>query len=88
MARKAQALSLALFLVGIAIAAWGQGKAPNRIVSEKLIGKIHPSFVAESVNVSPYSKRVAYVVVNRGFFTGEKQFVVILLWASRSKVVC
>ena len=77
MVRKAQAVGLALFLVGIAITAWGQEKSPTRIVSEKLIGKIHPSSVAESFKVSPESKRVAYVAVSRGLFTGDKLFVVV-----------
>ncbi len=77
MIRKALALGVAFFIVGVALAAWGQGKSPNRIVSEKLIGKIHPSFIAKSLNVSPDSKRVAYVVINRGFFTGDKFFVVV-----------
>ena len=72
MARKAQALGLAFFLVGVALAAWGQGKPLNRIVSEKLIGKIHPSSVAEPVKVSPDSKRVAYVAIE-----GNKWFVVV-----------
>ena len=77
MARKAQALGLALFLVGSALAAWGQEKSPNRIVSEKLIGKFHPSGIPESLKVSPDGKRVAYVAVSRGFFTGNKWFVVV-----------
>src|SRR3990167_2961237 len=72
MARKAQALGLAFFLLGVAIAAWGQGKSLNRIVSEKLVGKIHRSLITESVKVSPDGKRVAYVAV-----VGNEQLVIV-----------
>ena len=61
MARKAQALALALFVAFIAIAACGQEKSSNRIVSEKLIAKFHPSGIPASFKVSPDSKRIAYV---------------------------
>ncbi len=71
MTRKIQALGLAFFLVGVAIAAWGQEKSPNRIVSEKLIGKMHPTWMPESLIVSPDSRRIAYVVRRAGWIPGQ-----------------
>jgi hypothetical protein len=61
----------------IALVASGHGKSLNRIVSETFIGKIHASSIIESFKVSPDSKRVAYVAVSRGVFSGEKQFLVV-----------
>ncbi len=77
MTKKAIVLCLTIFLVGMAITARGQTAPPNRVVSERLIGKIHPSWIPESVKVSPDGRRVAYVTVHSGWFAGQKQFVVV-----------
>jgi len=59
------------------VAASAQIVPPNRVVSERLIGKFHPSGIPASLKISLDSKRVAYVVVNRGIFAGNKFFVVV-----------
>jgi len=76
MARKAQALGLVFFLIGVAVAASGQEKSPNRIVAEKLIGKIPASSIPESLQGSADSKRITYVAQRLRWFGGNKFSVV------------
>lgn len=47
-------------------------KTPNRIVTERLITKIHPSWIRETLKVSPDNKRVGYVTQ-----VGNKKFLVV-----------
>jgi Tol biopolymer transport system component len=77
MTKKALALCVAVFLASMTIAAWAQIAPLDRVVSERLIGRLHLSGIPASLKISPDSKRVAYVAVSRGFFTGEKKFVIV-----------
>ena len=78
MTTKARALGLAFFLVGAAFGVSAQIASPNRVVSERFIGEVHPSVIPASLKVSPDGKHVAYVVaVSRGYFQGIRRLLVV-----------